>query len=102
MGKEHIQADLGASAFLAALGYELAGLREIAPRRSAFVFRDPTRTAERDVARYFAGATIGAERIVHAIRDLKSELRVAKNFDQKKESREDEDRPQFHRTIPSR
>ena len=101
MNNEHIQADLGASAFLESLGYERIGLQEISPKRQAFVFRDPTGSAVRDVERYFQGAVIGAEKMALAIRDLKTALRVAKESEYK-EHRKNESHLQSRRTIPAR
>ena len=100
MKTKHTQLDLGASAFLMASGYEFTGLKEISPRRLAFQFADPCGTADRDVGRYFAGALAQAEKLVVAIRELKSQLRAAKDHQNKEfQSHDSHKHP---RIIPAR
>lgn len=81
MTKEYVEADLGCAAFLDASGYKLIGLKELGPNRLGFWFDDPCQTAERDAARYFAGATVGAERLAMSIRSLKARLRAEKQIE---------------------
>jgi len=76
---EFLQRDLGASAFLLTLGYQLVGLQKLSEGFYAFCFEDPLSTGDRDSKAFFEGAPANADKLLHNLRKLKSLLRAEKH-----------------------
>ncbi len=78
--KSHVEADIGAAAFLLARGFQLLGLELLGRNRFGFVFGDEERGADRAVRDYFDGAAAQSKRLMDSLRMLKDRLYAEKGW----------------------
>lgn len=75
MGSHYTELDLGAAAFLMALGFQFVGLRPLSRSKFGFVFEDCEGRAAEEARRYYSDAPTSARQMAESLRNLKTVMR---------------------------